>query len=140
MNFRGAVNLFQMRWVKPLPMQCNGCSGVVKTSPMFSNWWCQRTFRKYKDFQIRVAEKLRRQRRPMVGTFIQLVLEAHMSNKHQSQSWERVAFRLRCRDLEIWIPPTAAKKLHKMRIFHSSSRWPIGSKEHIAIYSNFALL
>lgn len=58
MNFRGAVNLFQMRWVKPLPMQCNGCSGVVKTSPMFSNWWCQRTFRKQKDFQIRTAEKV----------------------------------------------------------------------------------
>ena len=97
-------------------------------------------FASIKIFKTELQKKLRKQRRPMVGAFIQLVLEAHMSNKHQSQSWERVAFRLRCRDLEIWIPPTAAKKLHKMRIFHSTSRWPTGSKEHIAIYSNFSLL
>ena len=138
MNFRGAVNLFQMRWVKPLPMQCNGCSGVVKTSPMFSNWWCQRTFRKQKDFQTRAAEKVAKTKASHGWNFYSA--EAHMSNKHQSQSWERIAHKLRCRDLEIWIPPTAAKKLHKMRVFHLPSRWPIGSKEHIAIYSNFSLL
>ena len=91
-------------------------------------------------FKSELQKKLRRQRRPMAGTFIQLVLEAHMSNKHQSQSWERVAYKLRCRDLEIWIPPTAAKKLHKMRVFRLPSRWPIGRKEHFAIYSNFSLL
>ena len=97
-------------------------------------------FASRKIFKSELQKKLRKQRRPMVGAFIQLVLEAHMSNKPQSQSWERVAYKLRCRDLEIWIPPTAAKKLHKMRTFHLPSRWPIGSKEHVAIYSNFSLL
>ena len=97
-------------------------------------------FASIKIFKTELQKKLRKQRRPMVGAFIQLVLEAHMSNKHQSQFWERVAFRLRCRDLEIWIPPTAAKKLHKMQVLHSPSRWATGRKEHIAIYSNFSLL
>ena len=139
MNFRGSSQPFSDEMDKTSSnamavllllrlLQCSPTGGVKEH------------FTSRKIFKSELLKKLRRQRRPMAGTFIQLVLEAHMSNKHQSQSWERIAHKLRCRDLEIWIPPTAAKKLHKMRFFHLPSRWPIGSKEHIAIYSNFALL